>query len=350
MRMCMMHFFLIFTGNLNLREMKQSFLFLVLLASAYSCKVAEKSATLGSVERIDPSLDNIIVPAAQIEVLSEGYEWSEGPVWVESEKMLLFSDVPVNTIYKWTEEQGTVVYLKPSGYTGNTSSNSAEEGSNGLALDRAGKLVLCQHGDRRLAALDAPLDAPQAAFTTLANTYEGKKFNSPNDVAIRSNGDYFFTDPPYGLPEGVQQETPFQGVYKLSGGTVTLLVDSLTRPNGIAFTPDEKTVIIANSDKDKASWYAYDLGENDSLVNARIFYDATEAAKSESGLPDGLKIDRDGNVFATGPGGVWIFNKDARLLGKIKIPVSTANCAFSEDGKTLFMTADNYLLRLKMRN
>jgi gluconolactonase len=209
--------------------------------------------------------------------------------------------------------------------------------------------VLCQHGDRRLATLDAPLNAPKSVFETLADRYDGKKFNSPNDVAIRKNGDYFFTDPPYGMPENLQQETPFQGVYKLSKGTVTLLVDSLTRPNGIAFSPDEKTIVIANSDSEKARWYAYDLTENDSVINGRIFYDATEAAKSEAGSPDGLKIDKQGNVFATGPGGIWIFNKDAKLLGKIKIPVPTANCAFSPDEKTLYITADQYLVRLKMR-
>lgn len=329
--------------------MKKAFLFLTLCASLFSCKVAVKTTSIGSVERIDASLDAIIEPSAQIEVLSEGYEWSEGPVWVESEKMLLFSDVPTNTVYKWTEEDGTVEYLKPSGYTGAADSNSKEEGSNGLALDPGGKLVLCQHGDRRLASLSAPLDAPQATYTTLADRYEGKRFNSPNDVAIRTNGDYFFTDPPYGLPQNVEQEIPFQGVYKLSDGKVSLLVDSLTRPNGIAFMPGEKTIIVANSDKDKARWYAYDLAGNDSLVNGRIFYDATEAAKSESGLPDGLKVDKDGNVFATGPGGVWIFNRDGKVIGKIKIPVATANCAFSDDGKTLFMTSDNYLLRLRMR-
>jgi gluconolactonase len=193
------------------------------------------------------------------------------------------------------------------------------------------------------------LDAPRATFVTLADQYDGKKFNSPNDVAVRKNGDYFFTDPPYGLPKDLAQEIPFQGVYKLSNGKATLLVDSITRPNGIAFFPGEKTLIIANSDPEKAIWYAYDVTENDSLVNGRIFYDATEAAKSEPGLPDGLKIDTEGNVFATGPGGVWIFNADGKILGKIKVPVPTANCAFSSDEKTLFLTADNYLLRLYMK-
>ena len=330
--------------------MRNTLLFLALLLHTFSCKVAEETKPLGSIDRADPALDNIIDPSATIEVLSDGYQWSEGPVWVESEKMLLFSDVPTNTVYKWTERDSIEVYLKPSGYTGESSSNSAEEGSNGLALDAQGRLILCQHGDRRLAVLDAPLGEPQSRFSTLAGTYDGKKFNSPNDVAIRRNGDFFFTDPPYGMPKNLQQEIPFQGVYKLADGSVTLLVDSLTRPNGIAFTPNEKTVIVANSDPDKAMWYAFDIGDGDSLVNARIFFDATESAKTESGLPDGLKIDRQGNVFATGPGGVWIFDKNGKVLGKIKLPVATANCAFSPDEKTLFMTADNYLLRLKMRD
>ena len=330
--------------------MKISVLLTLLFLSILSCKVAEKeSSIVGSIERIDPALDRIIEPSASIEILSDGYEWSEGPVWVESEKMLLFSDVPQNTVYKWTEGDSVSVFLKPSGYTGESDSNSPEEGSNGLALNMEGKLVLCQHGDRRLALLDAPLSAPEPAFSSLADNYQGKKFNSPNDVAIRKNGDYFFTDPPYGMPENVAQEIPFQGVYKVSNGTVTLLVDSLTRPNGIALMPEEKTLVIANSDKEKAMWYAYDLGENDVLTNGRVFYDATEEAKTEPGLPDGLKIDEHGNVFATGPGGVWIFDKESNLLGKIKLPTSTANCAFTDDGKTLFITSDNYLLRLKMR-
>jgi gluconolactonase len=330
--------------------MKTIFLFLLTLLCLSSCKTAEESNTLGTIDRSDPALNNIIDADAQIEVLSDGYDWSEGPVWVESEKMLLFSDVPRNIVYKWTEGDSIEIFLKPSGYTGETESKSDEQGSNGLALTSDGKLVLCQHGDRRLALLDAPLNAAKASYATVADRYDGKKFNSPNDVAIRANGDFFFTDPPYGLPKDLQQEIPFQGVYKVSGGVVTLLVDSLTRPNGIAFTPGGKTVIIANSDPEKAVWYAYDLSGSDSLTNGRIFFDATEVARREPGLPDGLKVDDQGNVFATGPGGVWVFDPQGKLLGKIKLPVPSANCAFSADQKTLFITADNYLLRVKMRS
>ncbi len=330
--------------------MKKNLLVVSAIILLAACKVSDKQETLGSIDRMDDEINKIIDSDATIEILGDGYEWSEGPVWVQSEKMLLFSDIPNNTIHKWTEEKGVEVYLKPSGYTGQKPSNSGEEGSNGLAVDSDGKLLLCQHGDRRIAAMDAPLNEPKATFSTLADSYDGKKFNSPNDLVVRKNGDIFFTDPPYGMPENTPQDLPFQGVYKLSNGKVSLLVDSLTRPNGIAFTPDEKTLIIANSDPEKAIWYAYDVTENDSLANGRIFHNATEAGKTEPGGADGLKIDQQGNVFATGPGGVWVFNKEGKILGKIKIPGLTANCAFSDDEKTLYLTSDNYLLRLKMRD
>lgn len=320
-----------------------------------SCNTMKETKTIGSIERLDAAVNDIISEKATIEVLAEGYDWSEGPIWVDSQKMLLFSDVPKNIIYKWTEKNGAEAYLSPSGYTGSEPTQSKEPGSNGLTLDTEGRLILCQHGDRRLARLDATFDQPKAAFVSLADRYNGKRFNSPNDVVCRKNGDLFFTDPPYGLPlqneSDPAKEIPFQGVYKVSAdGKLTLLVDSLTRPNGLAFTPDEKTLIVANSDPNKAIWYAFDVTANDSLVNQRIFYNATAEAKAENnGLPDGLKIDRQGNVFATGPGGVWIFNKEGKVLGKIRTPVPTANCAFADGDKTLFLTSDSYLLRVKLR-
>jgi len=330
--------------------MRNTLPILPLLCLLLSCKVTDESQTFGSIDRVDAALDNIIKPGATLEILSSGYEWSEGPVWVESEKMLLFSDVPTNKVYKWTESDSIEVYLQPSGYTGDTPSTSNEQGSNGLTLNADGQLVLCQHGDRRVAYMNAPLNAPRPEFTSIADNFQGKKFNSPNDVVMRRNGDYFFTDPPYGMPKDLTQEIPFQGVYKVSDTTVTLLVDSVTRPNGIAFMPGEKTILVANSDPAKAIWYAFDLNGDDVLTNARIFHDATSAAKNEQGLPDGLKIDQQGNVFATGPGGVWIFNREGKVLGKIRIPAATANCALSDDQKTLFITSDAYLLRLKMRD
>jgi gluconolactonase len=265
--------------------------------------------------------------------------------------MLIFSDVPTNIIYKWTEAKGKEVYLTPSGYTG-SEQRGGEVGSNGLTLSPEGKLLLCQHGDRRVSMMDAPIEAPRPNFVVLANDYKGKKFNSPNDLVARSNGDIFFTDPAYGLENGMndpKKEIPYQGVYKIDKyGHVTLLTDSITRPNGIALTPDEKTLIIANSDEQKKVWYAYDLGPKDTLMNGRILFDATK--EKEQGLPDGFRIDKQGNIYATGPGGIWIFNKNAKLLGKIKINgVPTSNCVLTPDEKTLFITANMYVLRVKMR-
>jgi gluconolactonase len=328
-------------------------LFYVLaIAMLISCTQKEMK-TIGTIERIDPALDAIIQGNPAVEVIAEGFEWSEGPVWIKEQNMLLFSDVPTNTIYKWTAEKGKEVYLTPSGYTGTLSQYSNEPGSNGLTLNSEGKLVLCQHGDRRVVLLDAPFTAPEAKFITLVDNYQGKKLNSPNDAVYRSNGDLFFTDPPYGLPKqenDTTREIPFQGVFKVSNGVASLITDSLTRPNGIAFFPGEKTLLVANSDPGKATWYAFDLLENDSVTNARIFYDATENTKTEKGLPDGMRIDKQGNVYASGPGGIWIFNKEGKVLGKIKISEATSNCVLADDEKTLYATSDMYVVRIKLRD
>lgn len=318
-----------------------------------SCTMKD-TKQMGSIERIDASLNEIINENAKVEILAEGYTWSEGPIWIESQKMLLFSDVPENTIFKWTESNGAEPYLAPSGYTGSTPFNGPEPGSNGLTLDGQGRLVLCQHGDRRIARMDATIEHPKSAFVSLADTFQGKKLNSPNDLVFRSNGDLFFTDPPYGLPtqqvDDPLKEIPFQGVYKLTPeGKLTVLVDSLTRPNGLAFTPDEKTLIVANSDPEKVVWYAFDLTYGDSVANPRIFYDATLEKGIGKGLPDGLKIDKRGNIFATGPGGIWVFNKAGKVIGRIKLPQAAANCAFADDEKTLYITSHMYLLRIKLR-
>ena len=311
--------------------------------------------TIGSIEKFDPALDNIVSSNAKIEIIAEGFEWSEGPLWVEQQNMLLFSDVPMNTIYRWTEGKGTEIYLKPSGYTGTEASTVKEPGSNGLTFDGNGNLVLCQHGDRRMARMDAPVDRPGAKFVSLADNYQGKRFNSPNDAVFNSAGELFFTDPPYGL--GTQDDTdpkkeiPYNGVYKVkSNGEVVLLVDYITRPNGLAFLPGEKKLIIACSDPDKPNWYIYDV-QGDSLVNGKIFYSAVnEHNEKVNGLPDGFKVDRNGNVFATGPGGVYIFNSEGKKLGIIKFTESTSNCAFSPDEKTLYVTNDMYVVRVKLRD
>ncbi len=308
--------------------------------------------TLGTIERLDAALDSIISPGALPEVIAEGFEWSEGPLWIEKHNMLLFSDVPTNTVYKWTEEKDKEVYLKPSGFSG-TETKSKEPGSNGLTLDPQGNLVLCQHGNRQMARMDAPLDKPETKYISIADKYNGKRFSSPNDAVYDSFGHLYFTDPPYGLPmqndEDPAKEISFNGVYKVkNNGEVILQTDSISRPNGLALFPGEKRLLVASSDPNKANWYVFDVS-GDTLLNGKIFYDATAEAKTKSGLPDGLKIDKNGNVFATGPGGVWIFNGDGKVLGKIKLENPSANVAFSPDEKTLYITNDMYVLRLKMR-
>ncbi|RAW01623.1 SMP-30/gluconolactonase/LRE family protein [Pseudochryseolinea flava] len=333
--------------------MRYQTLGILTLFAAVACQPKETKKTMGTIERLDPALDAIVSATAQPEIIAEGFEWSEGPCWIESTKTLIWSDVPRDTIFQWSEEKGTSVYLTPSGYTG-TIPRGGEMGSNGLTLTKDGKLVLCQHGDRRIAIMDAPLNKPEPKYITVVDNIDGKKFSSPNDAVVRSNGDIFFTDPPYGLPNGVNdstKETSFNGVYKASQGKATLLVDSLTRPNGIAFLPGEKTFIVANSDHEKAIWYAFDLTEDDSVTNARVFYDATKESKAgEKGLPDGFRVDKNGNIFASGPGGIWIFSREGKVLGKIKLTEPASNCALSDDEKTLFITNDMYILRVKLRD
>ena len=312
-----------------------------------------KYKSIGTIERLDPALDNIISANAKAEIIAEGFEWSEGPLWVEQHNMLLFSDVPMNTIYKWTEAKGKEVYLKPSGYTGSEPSVCKEPGSNGLTFDKNGNLVLCQHGDRRMARMDAPLDKPEAKFITIADNYKGKRFSSPNDAVYNSAGELFFTDPPYGLQtqddSDTKKEISFNGVYKVkTNGEVILLVDSITRPNGIALMPGETKLIVACSDGAHPNWYIFDIN-GDSLMNGRIFYSAAEEAKTMKGVPDGFKVDKNGNVFATGPGGVYIFNRDGKKLGHIKLNDATSNIALSPDEKTIYITNDMNVLRLKMR-
>jgi gluconolactonase len=340
--------------------MKQQFLILFLLYFLIACNNSDQSAKsnkvnnikIGILEKLDPSLDSIISPDAMAEKISEGYDWSEGPVWVESQQMLLFSDVPRDTIFKWTEQKRKEVYLTPSGYT-DTIKRGGEMGSNGLTLDNEGRLILCQCGNRQIARMDAPLDKPEPKFISLANSYKGKKFNSPNDVIVNSKGEIFFTDPPYGLEKQMddpKKEMAYQGVFKVkTNGEVVLVTDTLTRPNGIAFLPGEKTLIVANSDPAKPYWYAFDVADNDQFTNPRIFASAAGYDKSVKGLPDGFKVDKNGNIFAAGPGGIWIMNKDGKVLGKYKVPDATSNCALSGDQKTLYITNDMYILRLKMR-
>lgn len=308
--------------------------------------------TMGTLEKYDDGLDYIIHANATVEKIAEGFDWSEGPLWVEEYKMLLFSDVPQNTIYKWTAEKGKEVYLTPSGYTGSVK-RGGEMGSNGLALDNEGRLVLCQHGNRQMARMDAPLNEPQPKFITIADKYKGKRFSSPNDAVYNSQGELFFTDPPYGLEKQAddpKKETPWNGVYKVKkDGTVILLVDSISRPNGIILFPGEQQILISSSDPEKPNWYLYDI-KGDALVNGKIFHSAAGADKSWKGLPDGLKMDKGGNIFASGPGGIYIFSIHGKKLGLLRLEHPASNCAISADQKTLYITNDMYVLKYKMRD
>jgi gluconolactonase len=308
--------------------------------------------TIGTIEKMDPALDAIISPNAKAEILAEGFDWSEGPLWIEKINALIFSDVPQNIVYKWTAEKGKEVYLTPSGYT-DSAKRGGEMGSNGLTLDNNGNLVLCQHGNRQVARMESGVDNPQPLFVTLAGKYKGMRFNSPNDVVFNSKGEIFFTDPIYGLETqsdtDPKKETPYNGVYKVkTNGEVVLLVDSITRPNGIAFTPDEKKLIVACSDPQKPNWYIFDMDEN-GAKNGRIFYSCALEDRMP-GLPDGLKIDKNGNIFASGPGGIRIFNPEGKMLGRLRLDNPASNCALSPDEKTLYVTNDMYVLRLKMRD
>lgn len=309
-------------------------------------------ATLGSIERLDPELDNMISPDARLEILAEGFEWTEGPVWISQGDYLLFSDIPRNSIFKWKEGDSISLYLKPAGFTGEAS-GSNEPGSNGLLLDRDGQLVLCQHGDRRMARMDASLAEPEPKFTTIVDSFKGKQLNSPNDGVYLSNGDLYFTDPPYGLPGGAdspEKELDFQGVYRFSAedSILTLLTKELTRPNGIGFSPDGKNMYVANSDPERAIWMVYDVTNDGNIENGRVFYDATEKVKQEKGLPDGMAVHSSGYLFATGPGGIWVFKPDGTHMGTIRTGEATANCTFNNSESMLYVTADMYLLRLKL--
>jgi gluconolactonase len=304
--------------------------------------------TFGKIIRHDPRFDKLVPKDAKIEKLATGFKWTEGPVWIKDGGYLLFSDIPNNTINKWKEGEGISVFLKPSGYTG-AKPRGGEPGSNGLLLDSKGRLILCEHGDRQVTRLEK-----NGKKTVLAGKYMGKRLNSPNDAVFRSNGDLYFTDPPYGLEkvwDDPARELDFCGIYRISkDGKLTLLSKEMSRPNGIAFSLDEKTLYVANSDPAKAVWMAFPVKKDGTLGKGKVFFDATEWGKTKKGLPDGMKIDEHGNLFATGPGGVHVFSPKGEHLGNIDTGVATANCAFGgENGDVLYIAADKSLARIQLR-
>lgn len=304
--------------------------------------------TIGEVVRVDGAINQLIPTDAKIEVLASGFEWSEGPVWVPREEgYLLFSDVPKNIVYRWKEGEGLSEFLNPSGYTG-LGGYSDERGSNGLTLDQQGRLISCEHGDRRVSAMEWGWGK-----VTLADRFQGKRLNSPNDVVVHSSGRIYFTDPPYGLPKrdkDEHQEYGFCGVFCIeTDGNVTVISDEMTRPNGLAFSPDEKILYVAQSDGKQPIIRAFDMAKDGTSAGSRVFYDASQLYGKHKGSPDGLKVDAQGNLFATGPGGVHVINPEGKLLGRIDTHEATANCCWGGDGSMLYLTADMYICRIQTK-
>ena len=297
---------------------------------------------VGTILRVDPRVDALVPPDARIEKLAEGFSFIEGPVWIRSESRLLFSDVRGNEIYQWTEADGASAFIDPVFEGDRTGRRSVS--SNGLTLDGEGRLIICEHGNRRISRLEA-----DGTRSVVVERFEGGQLNSPNDAVYSSDGSLYFTDPPYGL-EGLEEspmrELDFNGVYRLSqDGELELLVRDQSRPNGIALSPDEQTLYVANSDAENMVWMAYDLDDK-GASNGRVFYDVND--QTAAGAADGMKVDRVGNLFATGPGGVWIIAPDGTHLGTINTGEVTANVAWGDDGRTLYMTASTGLYRIRL--
>ena len=320
---------------------------LSIAASSRHLYSEQDSLHIIDVVRLDSRFDKLVPSNLKIEKIAGGHKWVEGPVWNRQEGYLLFSDIPKNSIYRWQEDRGESLFLKPSGYTGKAPFGGLEPGSNGLAFDPAGRLVLAEHGDRRIARLER-----SGRKTTLVDRYEGKRINSPNDLVFKSNGDVYFTDPPFGLPKSFDdphKELPFQGVYKFSkDGKLTLLTKNIKAPNGIAFSPDEKKLYVSNADASNAIWMVYDVKPDGTIANGKTLFNATAWTKNKPGVPDGMKIDKDGNLFAAGPGGIHVIAPDGAHLGSIETGVPTGNLAWGEDGSTLFITSNKTVYRLKL--
>ena len=319
---------------------------------AVKCRTQpEKGAVpLAKIIRLHPRFDRLVPKDAVLEKIADGFAWVEGPAWSREGKCLLFSDIPNNSVFRWKEGDGVRLFLKPSGYSGPAPFPGREPGSNGLAIDPEGRLVLAEHGDRRIGRLER-----DGSRTVLADRYEGKRLNSPNDLVFRADGDLYFTDPPFGLPkvfEDPGKELDFSGVYRLSKeGQLTLLIREIKAPNGIAFSPDGRTLYVTDVHPDHPAWHAFDLNPDGTVGSGRIFHEASRWKKPNYGGPDGMKVDREGNLFAARPGGINVFAPDGTLLGSIETAVPTSNCAWGDDGSVLYITAgtDVYRIRLGTR-
>ncbi len=332
---------------MNLDKMKTKILKILLVGIITNLSAQEKRETIGSVERINPEMDLYVPKGSEVEILARGFGWSEGPVWVDQLNAVLFSDVRNNKAYRWDDKNGLSVFLDPSGFTGIVPANK-KAGSNGLTLNSKNELVLAMHGDRRIAKLKS---WNEKTFETIVNRYEGNLFSSPNDLVYAKNGDLYFTDPPYGLKDfnndGLK-ELPYNGVYKLSySGSLSLIINDLSIPNGIAISNDQKTLYVNVSDREDMKIMAYDVTSS-GVTNGRVFFDGNELAKKDNGSFDGLKIHPSGTIFSTGPGGVLVIKPDGTHLGTIRTEKSSANCAFDSSFQNLYMTSHMYLTRIKL--
>jgi gluconolactonase len=320
---------------------------LALGSSSITAHAQENSLYKIEIMRLDPRFDKLVPLDAKIEKIAGGHQWVEGPVWNRKQGYLLFSDIPKNSVYKWQAGKGESLFLKPSGYTGKTPFEGLEPGSNGLAYDPEGRLVLAEHSDRRVARLER-----NGRKTTLVDRFDGKRINSPNDLVFKSNGDLYFTDPPFGLPKSFddpRKELPFQGVYHYSkDGKLTLLTKDIKAPNGIAFSPDEKKLYVSNADANNAVWIVYDITPDGRIAKGKVLFNATGLTKTKKGVPDGMKVDREGNLFAAGPGGIHVIAADGTHLGSIETGVPTGNVAWGENGSSLFVTSNTNVYRLKL--
>ncbi|EQB31286.1 SMP-30/gluconolactonase/LRE family protein [Sphingobium ummariense] len=321
------------------------------MALAGSRAFAQPVAIPAGVTRIDPALDRILDPAAQVEVLSRGYGWAEGPVWVPQEGgYLLFSDPRANIVHRWDEKGGARPFLQPSGLQGPVPEGVREAGANGMRLDSSGRLVIADSGTRAI----VQIDLRTKKRTILADRFEGKRFNSPNDLVLAADGAIYFTDPPYGLTAGDTsplRELDFNGVFRLApDSTVSVIDRSHSRPNGIALSPDGRTLYLALSDLKQPHVLAYALGAKGMPTDMRVFRDmAAQRDQHLPGQPDGIKTDAMGHVFAAGPGGIHVCSPEGTLLGIVATGKPIANCCIGNGGKTLFLTSSDMLCRVALR-
>jgi gluconolactonase len=292
--------------------------------------------------RHDAALDALVAADARVEKVAGGFTFTEGPLWRQP-GVLWFSDVVGNVVRQWSPDGKVIELLRPGGYDGNALPAGGFVGPNGMTAGPDGSVMLCQHGNRRIARIDGHM-----RVTTLVDTFEGKRLNAPNDLVYRSDGTLFFTDPPYGLPRGdddPSKELPFNGVFKLSDGKLDVIIKDLTRPNGIAFSPDEKILYVSNSDDNRRVWMRYEVASGGTVTGGRVFFDAT--AEKAAGVPDGMKIDVRGNIWATAPSAVYVFSPEGRHLGTITPPEDPANCAWGDDGRSLYITAETGVYRVR---